>query len=88
MNIWKLFYTQFIVANAPNLSKWHNYTIQVALIIIGLFICEFANSQFKMVKNGNFLVKNGLFISEFKIRGPKWRDVSTANNEGNLYLQH
>ncbi len=39
----------------------------------------------KMVQNDNFLVKNGLFICEFKIRGLKWRNVSTANNEGNLY---
>ena len=39
----------------------------------------------KLVKNGNFLVKNGLFICKFKICGPKWRDVSTTNNEGNLY---
>ncbi len=41
-----------------------------------------------MVKNNNFPVKNGLFICEFKIRGPKWRNVSTANNEGNLYLTY
>ena len=39
-----------------------------------------------MVKNDNFLVKYGLFICELRIRGPKWRNVSTANNEGNLYL--
>ena len=39
----------------------------------------------KLVKNAYFLVKNGLFICEFSIRGPKWRDASTANNEGNLY---
>ncbi len=32
----------------------------------------------------NFPVKIGLFIYEFKIRGPKWRSLSTANNEGNL----
>ena len=25
----------------------------------------------KLVKNANFLVKNGLFICEFRIRGPK-----------------
>jgi len=39
----------------------------------------------KLVKNDNFLVKNGLFICEFRIRGPNWWNVSTANNEGNLY---
>ncbi len=38
-----------------------------------------------MVQNENFRVKNGLFISEFKIRGPNWRNVSTSNNEGNLH---
>ena len=39
----------------------------------------------KLVKNDNFLAKNGLFICEFRIRGPKWRNVSIVNNEGNLY---
>ena len=39
----------------------------------------------KLVLNDDFLVKNGLFICEFKIRGPKYQDVSTANYEGNLY---
>ncbi len=38
-----------------------------------------------MVQNDNFPVENGLFICEFKISGPKWRNVSTANNDGNLY---
>jgi len=40
----------------------------------------------KIGQNDNFLVKNELFICEFRIRGPKWRNVSTANNEGKLYL--
>ncbi len=40
----------------------------------------------KRVQNKNFLVKNGLFICEFKICGPKCRSLSTANNEGNLYF--
>jgi len=62
---------------------------EAALIIRGLFICKFAYShrQYVLVKNDNFLVKNGLFICEFRIRGPKWRNVSTVNNEGNLYNQ-
>ncbi len=34
----------------------------------------------KLVRNENFTVKNGLFICKFKIRGPKWRYLSTANN--------
>ncbi len=52
------------------------------------FICEFAYSHWKkMAQNDNFPVKNGLLICEFKIRGgPMWRNLSTANNEGNLYL--
>ncbi len=37
----------------------------------------------KSGQNDYFLVKNGLFICEFKIRGSKWRKVSTANNDGN-----
>jgi hypothetical protein len=41
----------------------------------------------KRVQNNNFPVKIGLFICEFKIRGPNWRSLSTANNEGNLYFQ-
>ena len=38
-----------------------------------------------LVKNDSFLVKNRLFSSKFKICGPKCWNVSTANNEGNLY---
>ena len=37
----------------------------------------------KLVKNAYFLVK--IFICKFSICGPKWRNLSTANNEGNLY---
>jgi hypothetical protein len=48
-----------------------------------LQICLFTLT--KMAQNDNFPVKNDLFICEFNIRGPKWRNVSTANNEGNLY---
>jgi len=40
----------------------------------------------KVVPNNTFLVKNGLFIRKFSIRGPKWRNVSTENFEGNLYI--
>ena len=39
----------------------------------------------KLVQNDNLLFKNGFFIYEFRIRGSKWRNISTANNEGNLY---
>ena len=38
----------------------------------------------KLVKNDVFVVKNGLFICKFMIWSPKWRNVYTANNEGNL----
>jgi hypothetical protein len=37
----------------------------------------------KMVKNDNLPFKNG--PANFKIRGPEWRNVFAANNEGNLY---
>ena len=50
----------------------------------GLFypwICLFA---FQNWSKDIFLDTNGLFICEFKILGPKWRNVSTANNEGKL----
>jgi hypothetical protein len=40
----------------------------------------------KKGQNYYFLVKNGLFICEIEIRGRKWRNVSTANFEWNLYL--
>jgi len=50
-----------------------------------LRICLF--TLWKVVQNNNFLVKNGLFICEFRIRSPKWRIVSTANFEGNLYCK-
>jgi hypothetical protein len=42
--------------------------VQAALVIRGLFICEFVDS---LMKNDNHAVKNGLFICEFKILGPK-----------------
>ncbi len=41
----------------------------------------------KRVQYNNFPVQIGLFIYNFKIRGPKWQFLSTANNEGNLYAQ-
>ncbi len=28
---------------------------------------------------------HGIYTYEFKIRGIKWRNIFTANNEGNLY---
>jgi hypothetical protein len=37
-----------------------------------------------LVKKSKFLVKMCLFICKFSIRGPKKRDVSTANNEVHL----
>jgi hypothetical protein len=36
----------------------------------------------KNCQNDHFPVR--LFISEFKVRGPNWWSISTANNEGNL----
>ncbi len=58
---------------------------QAALVIRELFICELAYSHWQ---KWQFSVKNSLFICEFKIRGPKWRNVSTANYEGNLYFNY
>ena len=40
----------------------------------------------KLVQNDKFKSKMDFFICEFKICGPKWQKVSTANNKGNLYL--
>ncbi len=37
---------------------------------------------------GQFCSQNGLYICEFKIHGPNWQNVSTANNEGNLYCKN
>ncbi len=54
--------------------------VHAARVICGLFNCEFAYSLGKMVKIENFLVKNELFICEFKICGPKWQNVFNANS--------
>ena len=42
----------------------------------------------KLLKNADFLVRNGLFICKFSIRGPRWRNLYTANNEASLYTLH
>ncbi len=39
----------------------------------------------KMVTMTIFWSKMDFFICKFKIRGPKWWNVSTSNNKGNLY---
>ncbi len=39
-----------------------------------------------LLKMAKFPVKMCLFVCEFSIRGPKWQDVSTANNEAQLYI--
>jgi len=62
----------------------YNIWVQSVRVIRGLFICNFAYLHWQ---HDNFLVKNGLFICKFRIRGPKWWNISTANNEGNLYVQ-
>ncbi len=58
---------------------WH---IQRTHVIRGLFPANSIIHNPNMVQNDNFKVKYGLFICEFKIRGPKWWNVSTANNMG------
>ena len=63
--------------------------LQAALVIWGNFICKFTYSlrQAILLKHANFIVKNGLYISEFSIHNPKWRNISTANNKGKLYFK-
>ena len=58
-------------------------TIQAALVICGLFFCEFASSHRQNCS------KMLIFQSkmDLSIRGPKRWNLSTANNEGNLYLK-
>ncbi len=38
-----------------------------------------------MVQNNILSIQKLTFIYELKIRGPKWRNISTASNEGDLY---
>jgi len=67
--------------------SYSNIHIQAALVIRGLYYLRIRLITLtKLVKNDIFLVKNGLFIFEFRIRSPKWRNVSSANNERNLYF--
>jgi hypothetical protein len=73
--------------------SFHSKTYQNNLIVCrrcaSLFpdfyiqICLFTSAE--SVQNNNFLVSNGLFICLFKIFSQKWHDLSTANNEGNIY---
>ncbi len=68
----------------PILAKFLK-NIQAALVIRGLFICEFAYSHWNIDPKWQFYSQKWTFFCDFKIRGPKWRNISTANNEGNLY---
>ena len=61
------------------------YKVQAALIICRFLSVNSVIRLSKLVKNDNFLDKNGLFICKFRIRGPIWCFVYTANNKGNLY---
>ncbi len=39
----------------------------------------------KLVKKAKLLVKRCLFICKFSIRGPKYQDISTVNDEAHMY---
>jgi len=62
--------------------------VQVALVICGLLSPKSYSHWKNSFKNVYFLVKIELFIYKFKIRSLKFWNVSTANNEGNLYKNH
>ena len=47
-------------------------------------ICLFTLPE--LVKNSCFPVLSGLFICKFSNRGPKWRNLSSTNNKGNMYI--
>ncbi len=67
------YYHCFLITGGPRYSR--TFYLRIRLFTLT-----------KRVQNNNFSVKTGLFFCEFKIRGPKWRSLSIANNEGNLYL--
>ncbi len=58
----------------------------MTLVIQELYLRTRLFTSAKMVQNNKFLVKKGLFICEFKIRWPKWQNLSITNNEGNLSI--
>ncbi len=59
--------------NGKCLSLLNKKILQAALVIRGLIIANLLINKFP--------------ICELKIRGPELKNASTANNEGNLYLQ-
>ncbi len=68
-----------------NNKTFHQNYVQASPVIRWLLS---ANLLIHIAKNGQdeyFPCKNGTFICELKILGPKWLNVSTANNEGKLY---
>ncbi len=66
----------------PSLFKvtQKNFQYSRSSLFGDFFICEFMH-----IGKNYFLVKNGLFICEFKIISQKLQNISTANIEGNLY---
>ncbi len=74
-----------------NHHLWCNKKLAIVLLLLLLRIRFWPDLKLALVYirlNGQneFFVKYGLFIWEFKIRCPKLRNVSTAINNGNLYL--
>ena len=63
-----------------------HFSIQVALVMCGLFIWKFVYSHLKIDHKLQFSSLKCTFFCEFRICDPKWLYESTANNEGNLYL--
>ncbi len=75
-----LFYYFYLTSNYSEVTY---FKLQSAVIICGLFICDFAYSHLK--KGSKWQFSSQFFIFEFKIRGLKWWNISTENNDGNLY---
>lgn len=68
-----IFKTQNEITSYPSYSR--TFTLQIRLFEL-----------VKLVQDDNFRVKTGLYMNKFIIRGSKWRNVSIANWEGNLYF--
>jgi hypothetical protein len=57
-----------MAAHQKSMTIFRLPTLQVALVIRGLFICEFAYSHGKKGQKDNLPVKNGLFTFYLKIQ--------------------
>ncbi len=75
-----------IISAVPNLAMLTKSIHRRPSLFVDFLAANSLIHISKNCQNGYFLVKNWLFVCLFKIRGPKWRNVSTANNEGNRYI--